>query len=135
MATVAVFETITRNKMRFQTPKGQLSIEDIWDLPLTGGTLSLDDVAKSLDKELRENGKSFVTKKKTDEKTQIKFDAVMYIIETKLREKEEAQEAAKRRERKQKILEIMENKELEKLSEKSLKELKRELKALEEEGA
>lgn len=135
MANVAVFETITRNKVRFNTPKGMLSIEDIWDLPLEGGSLSLDDVAKKLDEELRESGKSFVTKKKTDAVAQLKFDAVMYIIETKLAEREAAKEAAKRRERKQKILEIMESKELEKLSEKSLKELKKELRALEEEGA
>jgi hypothetical protein len=30
-----IFEQATRAKIRFSTPVGMLSVEDLWDLPLT----------------------------------------------------------------------------------------------------
>ena len=128
-----MFETLTRRKIRFATPKGQLSIEDIWDLPLTGGALSLDDVAKKLSKELRDSEESFVNPTKKDKVSELKLNAVVYIINVKIDEREAAKEAVKKRARKAQILEILESKELEKLNDRSAKELRKELKELEKE--
>ena len=50
-----IFEQATRAKIRFSTPVGMLSVEDLWDLPLTSARAraNLDDVARLLDAELK----------------------------------------------------------------------------------
>lgn len=32
---ISIFEQASRQKLRFETSAGKLSIEDLWDLPLT----------------------------------------------------------------------------------------------------
>ena len=46
-----IFEMATRKKIRFNSPQGDLSTEDLWDLPLSSkvnGKANLDDIAKDL---------------------------------------------------------------------------------------
>lgn len=125
-----MFEKATRLKLRFDSPRGQLSIEDLWDIPLTSGTgrPNLDDIAKGLHRELRATADvmSFVephAASRTDE-LQLGFDIVKHVIEVRVAERNAAADAAKRRENKQRILEIVAMKEDESLRGKSLEELK-----------
>lgn len=46
-----IFEKATRVKLRFPTTRGELSVEDLWELPLKG-TLSLNSIAVKLKKEV-----------------------------------------------------------------------------------
>lgn len=54
--TINIFEQTSRLKLRFDTTKGMLTAEDLWDLPLTSdaGKANLDDVAQSLHRELKD---------------------------------------------------------------------------------
>lgn len=125
-----MFEQATRQKLRFDTPRGQISVEDLWDLPLTSGAgkPNLDDIAKAAHRELRSSAEteSFVTPASTagSELLQLKFDVVKHVIDVRVAERNAAAEAAKRRETKQRILEIVAMKEDESLRGKSLEELK-----------
>lgn len=123
-----MFDKATRLKLRFDSPKGALSVEDLWDLPLTSATgkPNLNDIAIGLHHELRENQTiSFVTPAAPkSEELQLKFDVVKHVIDVRVTERDKAAEAAKRAETKQKILATLEAKEDEALKSKSPEELR-----------
>jgi hypothetical protein len=109
-----MFEKATREKYRFESPMGLLTVEDLWDLPLTGqrNRANLEDIAITLHRQLRAATEVFVPRvKKTDATLQAKFDIVKRIIDIKLAERETAEKAAENRAKKQRILEIIERKQ------------------------
>lgn len=119
------FVTASRLKVRFETAKGLLTVEDLWDLPLDRGRVNLDDLAIALSRELKGDTESFVNKTKTaNTELKVKLDVIVHVIETRLKEQEEAAHARMRLEKKQQILEIIARKENKDLEEKSLDELK-----------
>jgi len=128
----SMFEQASRFKLRFDTTRGSLSTEDLWDLPLTSTTgtrVNLDAIAVDLSKQMRDTAEvvSFVTPAATDAaKTalQLKFDLVKYVIGVKIAERDKKQAAADRREKKQRILELIAKKEDETLGTKSVEELR-----------
>ena len=106
-----MFEKASRLKLRFESTKGQLQIEDLWDLPLTStkGQANLDDIARGLHRQLK-NGDdvSFVNAtQKSDEVVQLKFDIVKHVIEVRLVENEAAAKARENKEKKQQLLAII----------------------------
>ena len=110
--TTANFELAARSKLRFESPKGLLSAEDLWDLPLTSkaGQANLDDIAKNLNRSLKEaDGEvSFVKPVvKTSDTMQAKFDIVKYVIDVKVAERDTAAEAADKAAKKQKLMELI----------------------------
>lgn len=130
MEIATAFEQATRLKLRFNTAKGALTVEDLWDLPLTSGTgkPNLDTIAVGLYTELREAGEaiSFVTPNETAsaKKTlQAKFDIVKHIIDVRVAENKAEADARKNREFKQRVLEIIAEKKDDSLKGKSLEEL------------
>lgn len=118
MNATANFELATRQKFRFATAKGGLSVEDLWDLPLTASTgqPSLDSIAILLNRQLKEtnNEISFVTPSpstsKETERMAIKLEIVKHVIQVKIAERDARQEAAARADKKQKVLEILSRK-------------------------
>lgn len=119
------FIAASRMKVRFDTAKGLLSVEDLWDLPLDRGRVNLDDIAIGLSRELKGDTESFVNKTKSaNVELKTKLDVVVYVIDTKMKELEEAKQARSRIEKKNQILEIIARKENKDLEEKSLDELK-----------
>jgi hypothetical protein len=123
-----MFEKASRLKLRFESGKGQLSIEDLWDLPLTSktGRANLDDIARNLHKQLKnDDDVSFVIKeKKSDATVQLKFDIVKHIIEVRLAENEANAKLRDNADKKQRILAIMAERQDEELKGKSLDDLK-----------
>jgi hypothetical protein len=133
-AATNIFERASRLKLRFDTPKGLITAEDLWDLPLTSGTgkANLDDVARGLHRELKEaNTQSFVLKPaKADDDLQTAFDVVKHVIDIRLAENEEARVKTENREKKQRILELISRKQDEALGAKSVEELQEMVTAL-----
>jgi hypothetical protein len=131
----AQFIAATRNKLRFESVKGLLTVEDLWDLPLTGGAgkANLDDIAKALHRTLKETDDvSFVTPaQKADTSNQLKFEIVKQIIDVKIVERNQATAAAVRREQTQRVRQLLAEKQDNALASKSEDELKALLASLE----
>ena len=121
-----MFEKATRLKLRFPSQKGFLTVEDLWDLPLTG-KVSLDNIAKQLNKEIKDSSEESFVIKKTEKNSilELKFELVKYIIKVKLSEIETAEKAKVLKEKKQKIMELIQEKENESLKSKSLEDLQK----------
>jgi len=133
---MTLFELATRLKLRFDTQRGQITIEDLWDLPLTttGSNVNLDDVAMALNREIKESQEeSFVVKKtKANNVLELKLDIVKHIIDTRLAENEAALSDKLRKQEIEKLQDILAEKEDETLKNKSTAALRKRLKELQE---
>lgn len=121
-----MFEKASRLKLRFTTTKGMLTVEDLWDLPLTSQRgISLDGIARGLYHEVNESKEISFVIKETDADTELKlmFDIVKHVIKTRLEESENKRLARARKEKKEKILEIIAKKQDGELEGKSIEEL------------
>jgi hypothetical protein len=121
-----MFEQATRLKLRFDSPKGLLTTEDLWDLPLTSTRgANLNDIAKGLNRELKAAAdEDFVNPVvKPDIVPQLKFDVVKHVIDVRLAENDAARLSAERRDKKDRLLELIARKQDESLAAKSVEEL------------
>ena len=127
---MSMFEKATRLKLRFDSPQGALSVEDLWDIPLTStraNVANLDNIAKALFKQVKEaDTTSFVVKaKQADETVQLQFEVVKHIIDVRLAEAEKAEEAKSNKAKKQMIMSIIAQKKNEQLMGAPLEELEK----------
>ncbi len=111
-----MFEIATRMKYRF-TYKGQLSVEDLWDLSLE----ALDTIFKNLNKEIKASAEESLlnTKTKATEEIENKIEIIKYIVVTKQAEAKARLDAKAKREKLAKLYELKEraeNKTLENMS-------------------
>ena len=124
-----MFENAVRQKLRFDTSLGALSVEDLWDLPLTStkGRTNLDDIARALHKKLRSGDDvSFVdTERKSDATVQLGLDIVKHVIDVRIEENAAVKLEKERAEKKQKIMGIIAAKQDASLHEMSLDDLKK----------
>lgn len=124
-----MFEKASRMKLRFETAKGIITVEDLWDLPLTSprGLPNLDQLAIDLNRRVRENQtESFVvTNPRKDEALELKFDIVRHVISVRLAEQATAKELADRKAKKERLLEIIDRKQNQALEQAPLEELQK----------
>lgn len=115
------FKQATKEKLRFQTSKGNLTTEQLWDLSLT----DLDNLAVELQNQYEESGKkSFLVKRSIKDKTtKLKFDVVLDVLQTKSEELEEAKQKAEDKAHNEKIIQLISEKKNEELKGKSVKQL------------
>ena len=123
-----LFELASRKQFRYSLNKGTINTEDLWELSLE----TLDKLAKSLNKELKESEEeSFIKTRTVANKTlEAKFEVVKHVINVKLAENEEKAEKAKKQAKKDQLLELIGRKELQSLENKSIEELTAELQTL-----
>lgn len=127
---MANFEKATRLNFTFDSPKGVLQVQDLWNLPLTSGTgkACLEDIAQGLNQQLKEsNETSFFSKPPSAgiEVVQEKLEIVKHIGAVRIAENEKAATARVNAEKKQKILEIIARKQDDSLAGASLEELQK----------
>lgn len=130
-----MFDVATRTKLRFETAVGLLSVEDLWDLPLSSvnGRPNLNDIAVALHHQMKEAAEvtSFVDDSaKPDETIQLRFDIVKHIIDAKKADREERAASARKAELKRQLLEIVDRKQNQGLEALSLEELQAKIAAL-----
>ncbi len=102
--TIDKFEIASRDKVRFDTSKGEISSEELWDLSLQ----SLDVLAKAANKKLKdaETEISFIsTKSKSNTELELKLEILKHIIGVKMEEKD----ALKNRQEKQNQLRFLQD--------------------------
>ncbi len=117
-----MYKVASKMKLRFATSKGNLSVEDLWDLNL----VTLDKLAIAIDEELSKSPrKSFIAETTPEnEVAKLKLDILKDIIKTKMEEKAKKESEKQRLSEKNKLLEILARKEqanLENLSEEELR--------------
>ena len=124
-----MFEKASRLKLRVDSSKGSLAVEDLWDLPLTStaGKANLDAMAVALFVKVKEtNEVSFVTPKEdTSSLDRLRFDIVKHILDVKLAERDAAKIAADNREKKRQLQEIIHGKENQALQDMPLADLRK----------
>ena len=132
---MSIFEKAARTKLRFETNRGMISAEQLFELPLTSSDgFDLDSVALAIDDKREATTKSFVAVTNPENKTEeLRLDIVKRVIEVKQEEIAEAKMQVDRKAKRQKILEALEAKEGEELSGMSKAKLLKELKALDSE--
>ena len=134
--TTNIFEYATRNKIRFASARGELTVEQLWDVPLRGREdFNLNAIAKAANKAFKEvSEENFVeTSRRTPEhaRREMALETVKYVIETKLAEEAAIEKRLANKLEKEKLLKILAEKQDGKLSDLSEKELKRRIAELE----
>lgn len=131
-----IFEYATRNKLRFPSVRGELTLEQLWDVPLRSrDDFNLNTVAKTVSKAWKDlSEESFVETTKTPEHTrrETALEVVKYLIETKLADETAAKKRAENKAEKEKLLAILAEKQDGKLSALSERELQRRIAGLDE---
>jgi hypothetical protein len=129
-----MFEKASRMQLRFSSPIGALTVEDLWKIPLRAwpGHPCLDDIAKELRAALRTdlNDSLVDTPSSPKEDLQLKFDLVKHIITVRLAEETAWKDAAATAQRKQRLLGLIAQKQDEQLSQLSVEELQKQVEAL-----
>lgn len=121
---MSMFEYATRNRLRFNY-KGQLTVEDLWQLPLS----QLNEVAKGLNRQIKEEvEESFIEEKTSASKhLEVAFDIVKHIIGIKMDEKKAVKDASDRKAQREVILEILRKKQQSNLEDMSSEDLEKKL--------
>lgn len=121
MTTENLFEIATRNKMRFPSTKGELSVEDLWDL----SDKDLDVVYKNLkSQEAKSSEESLLDDANVDPKLTAAIGIVRYIFTTKRKEKLAEKERINKKLTQRKYIDALSKKQdeaIEKMSEAELR--------------
>lgn len=130
-----LFEYATRSKIRFSSSRGELTVEQLWDVPLRSKDgFDLNAVAQAANKALKAaSEESFVETARTALHVRLEttLEAVKHVIGVKLAEEEAAEKRAANKIEREKLLSILAEKQAGKLSELSEKELQKRIAALE----
>ena len=120
-----IYKYAAQNRLRFSSGRGELLVEDLFDLPLQ----NLDSIARSVNKELKASGEeSFIPNAKKNPKqteNQVRLDILKSVIQHKVDLQQRASERAARQAELAKLKEIVAQKADAGLREKSLEELQK----------
>lgn len=125
-----IFKKASKKKLRFNTNRGVLSVEQLWDLPkdeIRQLVIKSREAVKKSSGEVNDSELSFldapVKVKATDD--ELRFEILKDIYITKRSAEEKAQKKAEARANNKKILELIARKQDEALEKKSIKDLEK----------
>lgn len=122
-----LFMKASRRKLRFDSTRGALTVEDLWDLPLTSSKgFDLNAVGQTIIRELREHGEESLVTTSVDPRKgelELALEIVKTVIATKQADNAKALAASARREERAKILDALARKDDEALTTASRDEL------------
>lgn len=129
--TTTAFFTASKKKLRFHTNRGQLSVEDLWDLTLK----SLDELAVSIDSTVGKSRKTFLSAPDTrttaaQAEDELRLEILKAVITAKQDENTAKREAADKAARKAFLKNLLEKKKIDALESLSAEEIEKELAAL-----
>jgi len=129
-----LFVVASRRKFRFTSERGELNVEQLWDLPLTSKNgFNLNAVAIAVNSELKGLAEeSFVETSSNPRRRELEqmLEIAKFIIATKQDETKAASERLARQAMRRKLQEAIEAKEDQALVGSSIEELKAQLAAL-----
>lgn len=115
-----IFETAARKKYRYPSAKGELTTEQLWDLPLVVNSptrdvkVDLDTIARGVNAELRSVAEESFIPTKPDPRQgdlEVKLEILKHIIGVKMKEADDRKAAAERAAKRTKLLEALASKE------------------------
>jgi hypothetical protein len=135
MNTNELFIVATQIKLRFQTSKGALTVEDLWDLPLTSttGKVNLDQLAITAYGNIDSTPTvSFVSnsKVKSESTDVLRLDILKHIIDSKQASNAITLNANNKAEEKRQLLTLLQQAKLNALGSLSEEELTKRIAAL-----
>jgi hypothetical protein len=127
---INIFELAAVTKLRFQTTKGYVTTEDLYDLNLQ----TLNRIAKAVNKELKSaEEEDFIDEpSKTDKVNTLRLDLLKHVIKVKKDAQEAAVNASKKKAEIAKLKELIAEKKDAALKDQSLDELQEQLKQLQD---
>ncbi len=129
MSNNTLFITAARKKYRFDSSKGQINAEDLFDCNLW----ALDSIAVALDDKIQKAGrKSFVGKKLSSTgDDENKLEIVKFVIETKQAEEDARKVRAEKQTQKEFLTKLLQQKKMEQLESLSAEDIQKQLDSLE----
>jgi len=126
---MTIFEKATKQKLRFQSDRGLLTTEQLWDMSLA----SLDSAAKHVNRTLKTTEEeSFVEdlrENKENTENTLRLDILKHVIAVKVKARDEAKNIKEKAEKRRVLLDALSSKENEELKSMSKADI---LKKLEE---
>lgn len=110
-----IFEQASRLALRFPSPKGDLTVEQLWAMPLQSKSgFDLDTLAKATSRALRDQeDDSFVTPKKANPELSLRMELIKHVIAAKMADNAAKAEEAKKATKRQQLLAALDAKESE----------------------
>lgn len=122
-----IYKQGTRDGVRFQSEKGDLTIEQLWTL----NPKQLDKIAVDLEDEIgKTKRKTFLETTPSTSKNELKLKIVLDILETKVKENKEALEVRDKKEKIENLQALIQAKKEENQKSKTIEELEAELEDL-----
>lgn len=121
-----IYKQAAQQKLRFDTTRGSLSAEQLFDLPLTVLATAIRNLRGIMKKEVQvEDDLSFLDQPvKANTANQLRFEILKDVYITKKAEAAAIVADRERKERNQRIMELIKNKQDKELENKSIEELK-----------
>lgn len=131
MSNTNIFEQITRKGLTFSTVKGNVSIQELWHIPLIGRNgYDLDNISRDLISKLKESAEESLveTTKNINSDDKLRLEVLKVVVNTLKQEQEAKITDQVNRSHNEKIQKLIDQKQDMELQNKSVEELESMLK-------